>query len=361
MPFSIVRDDIARVAADVLVNAANERLAPGAGVCGAIFAGAGFDRMRAACEAVGRCPTGSAVVTPGFDLPCRWVAHTVGPVWRGGGAGEERLLRSCYRSVFAEVERLGASSVAFPLISAGIYGYPVRAALDVAREEAAAFLADSPDVSVTLVVFSRDVVSASVGLLGELREFIDDTYVDESPYARRGWGRARDAELEGAFLAEASPCHAPVPASMPPSVAAGAAAPVASPPLVGGEPLDDDLARRLDALDAPFSEALLALIDARGLTDAQVYKRANLSRQLFSKIRSNPAYRPTKPTAVALAMALELDVDETQGLLARAGLTLSHSSRFDVIVEFFIARGVFDVLRVNEALFAFDQPLLGSF
>lgn len=347
MPFSIVRDDIAHVAADVLVNAANERLAPGAGVCGAIFAGAGFDRMRAACEAIGHCPTGSAVVTPGFDLPCRWVAHTVGPVWRGGLAGEERLLRSCYRSVFAEVRRLGAASVAFPLVSAGIFGYPVRAALDVAREEAAAFLADCPDVRVTLVVFSRDVVRASVGLLGELREFIDDAYVEASPHARGG--RELDALLDGAPAALGA-----VPMATPD------AAPMAAAPLAVAPSIGEDLASRLDHLDASFSEALLDLIDARGLTDAQVYKRANLSRQLFSKIRSNPGYRPSKPTAVALAMALELDVDETQGLLARAGLTLSRSSRFDVIVEFFIARGIFDVLRVNEALFAFDQPLLGS-
>lgn len=129
MPFSIVRNDIAHVRADVLVNAANERLAAGGGVCGAIFEGAGASRMAAACAQIGHCPTGSAVTTPGFDLPCRWVVHAVGPVWRGGTHGERELLRNCYRSVFAEVARLGATSVAFPLISAGIFGYPVREAL----------------------------------------------------------------------------------------------------------------------------------------------------------------------------------------------------------------------------------------
>ena len=134
MPFSIVRNDISRMGADVLVNAANERLAPGGGVCGALYAAAGFDRMLEACRAIGGCPTGGAVTTPGFDLPCRWVVHAVGPVWGGGGHGEEALLRRCYQSVFAEVERLGAESVAFPLISAGIYGYPVAEALEVARE-----------------------------------------------------------------------------------------------------------------------------------------------------------------------------------------------------------------------------------
>ena len=155
----------------LLVNAANERLAAGGGVCGAIFEGAGANRMAAACAQIGRCPTGSAVTTPGFDLPCRWVIHAVGPIWRGGTHGERELLRSCYCSVFAEVTRLGATSVAFPLISAGIFGYPVREALDVARAEASAFLDDHPDVEVTLVVFTRDVVAQGVALLGERLKF----------------------------------------------------------------------------------------------------------------------------------------------------------------------------------------------
>ena len=336
MPFGIIRDDIARVRADVLVNAANERLVAGGGVCGAIFAGAGHERMGAACSALGGCPTGGAVTTPGFDLPCRWVVHAVGPIWRGGAHGEQDQLPACYRSVFAEVERLGAASVAFPLISAGIFGYPVREALDVARDEAAAFLGRCPDVEVTLVVFSSDVVAACVPDADELREFIGDEYVTASPFAH---GRDRMADLraslpDGDFSVLAAP-------------AAAAAAP-------------DDLADRLAHLDASFSQALLALIDERGLTDAQVYRRANISRQLFSKIRSHADYRPTKPTAVALAMALGLTLPETQELLAHAGLTLSRSSRFDVIVEFYLSRGVHDVMTVNEALFAYDQPLLGS-
>ena len=340
MPFSIVRNDIARVRADVLVNAANERLAAGGGVCGAIFAGAGASRMAAACAQIGRCPTGSAVTTPGFDLPCHWVVHAVGPIWRGGSHGERELLQSCYRSMFAEVARLGATSVAFPLISAGIFGYPVREALDVARAEASAFLDDHPDVEVTLVVFTRDVVAQGVALLGELRECVDDAYVDGSPHLRD-----RSAELRELCVPEA--WHF-------------AAEPPAPAPVAGGSVPPDELAERLAHLDAPFSDALLALIDERGLTDAQVYRRANLSRQLFSKIRSKSDYRPSKPTAVALALALGLTLPQTQELLARAGLTLSRSSKFDVIVEFYLARGVHDVMTVNEALFAFDQPLLGS-
>ncbi len=119
-----------------------------------------------------------------------------------------------------------------------------------------------------------------------------------------------------------------------------------------------DLLSRLESLDAPFSVLLLNLIDARGLTDAQVYKRAGMSRQLFSKIRSSVDYRPLKKTVLALAIALELSLEETGELLARAGYALSHSSKADIIVEYFIARGIYDVMAINEVLFAFDQPLL---
>lgn len=361
MPFLIVRDDIARVSADVIVNAANTNLEAGGGVCGALFEAAGAADMQAACDAIGGCPTGSAVSTPAFALDAKWVIHAVGPIWRGGLSGEADALRSCYRSVFAEVDRLGAQSVAFPLISAGIYGFPAGEALAIAREETEAFLRDHDDVSATLVVFDRAVMQAGSGLFAEIEEYIDDEYVQSSPHVR---GRAaRFAQELGGFadLAEESDRLAPMP-DMGLECASFSADALPEdegyPVAVMGAPRElDDL---LDNLDASFSETLLALIDERGMADAQVYHRANLSRQLFSKIRSNAAYRPTKPTAVALAMALELDLRQTQDLLERAGLTLSRSSKFDVIVRFFLERGIHDVFQVNEMLFAYDQPLLGS-
>lgn len=381
MPFSIVRNDIARVHADVLVNAANTHLAEGGGVCGALFAAAGREQMRAACDAIGGCPTGSAVATPAFNLPARWCVHAVGPIWRGGGHGEEAALRSCYQSMFARVVELGARSVAYPLISAGIYGYPAEAALAVAREETRAFLAKHDDIEATLVVFDRSAVRLGSALEQEIREYIDDEYVAQSPHARRRgaeleremrWAagivapaaaKPETADAESAarkvdlsafsFTGDVAEESAPDGAAFR---AYAAAAPVSA---AGTAPTElDDL---LEHLDAGFSETLLALIDQRCLADAEVYHRANLSRQLFSKIRSNPAYRPTKPTAVALAMALELDVPATQDLLSRAGLTLSRTSKFDVIVRFFLERGIYDIYQLNEALFAYDQPLVGSF
>ena len=377
MPFSIVRNDISRVHADVLVNAANVRLAPGGGVCGALFSAAGFDEMRAACEAIGGCATGDAVATPAFNLPARWCVHAVGPIWRGGRAHEEELLRRCYRSAFARAVELGARSVAFPLISAGIYGFPVERALAIAREEVAAFLRHHDEVALTLVVFERAVVQMGNALVEQVQEYIDDEYVDSSSFMRRDMG---ELERELQWTEDAS---APLsvemaePVALPeclqeddasiaaprPFVAAnirmpGAAMPGA--PSRAGATLDAEIAQLVATLDAPFSTTLLALIDARGMTDAEVYHRANISRQLFSKIRGNESYRPSKQTVVALAIALELDMSATQDLLARAGFTLSKSSKFDVIVRFFIERGIYDLFQLNEVLLAYDLPLLGS-
>lgn len=389
MPFSIRQANIATVSADVIVNAANEHLLEGGGVCEAIFAGAGPRSMRQACSAIGYCSTGHVVTTPGFDLPCRWVVHAVGPVWRGGGNGEEALLRSCYRSVFAEVSRLGAHSVALPLISAGIYGYPVDQAARVAREEAAAFLERADDVDVMLVVLDRSQLKTAVDRSGALRRLVDETLaprtepllVPPPSCAGEKDGRVRTFSGFCTHCGSRLPdgvrfctnCGAPV-AETEMFSAPMASAPCPAPPasksrgLLGRlSDLPRGSARRFDGLndalrnlDASFSATLLALIDERGLTDAQVYKRANISRQLFSKIRSNRDYRPTKPTAVALGLALRLSMDELQQLLARAGLTLSHSSAFDVIVEFFVQGGEYDIFLINEALFAYDQPLLGS-
>lgn len=362
MPFLIVRDDIARVSADAIVNAANTRLQAGGGVCGALFAAAGAADMQAACDAIGGCPTGSAVSTPAFALDATWVIHAVGPIWCGGLSGEREALRSCYRSVFAEAERLGARSVAYPLISAGIYGFPVDEALAIAREETEAFLRVHEDVAVTLVMFDRATMRAGGELFDEIDEYIDDEYVEASPHMRRraervaveAWGDASElfADEGGEGVG------APGLASGLEAARETGLAPDLAPALSAAAPRElDDL---LSNLDASFSETLLVLIDERGMTDAEVYHRANLSRQLFSKIRSNRAYRPTKPTVVALAVALELDPRQTQDLLGRAGLALSRSSKFDVIVRFFLERGVHDVFRINEALFAYDQPLLGS-
>ena len=418
MPFTIVRDDITHVRADAIVNAANEHLWAGGGVCGAIFDAAGARKLQAACDKIGHCDTGSAVATPAFKLPARYVIHAVGPVWYGGDNGEPELLASCYRSSLELAAHLECQSIAFPLISAGIYGYPHREALAVAQEQIRSFL-DTHEMDVTLVLYDPRAMELADDLRLRVERYIDDVYVDEhAGYRQRAeWeGQVysnvlpRSSEDEELFATDvdalneamvseepdyydedatgsfgfpssaedgmAAPSFAPPAYSAaPPEYAAAPSAPAASRPTSAPAPaassshektpgkrrvsLPHPLRNLLDHMDAGFSETLLAMIDERGLKDAQVYRKANLSRQHFSKIRSNPRYKPTKTTVLALAVALELTLDETTLLLERAGFALSHADKRDVIVEFFIREHNYDVFQINDTLFAFDQPLLG--
>lgn len=345
MPLVLTRDDVSRVDAEAVANAANEHLSVGGGVCGAIFEAAGRRELESACKQLGGCPTGSAVVTPGFGLKARWIIHAVGPIWRGGSWGEDALLRSAYRSALERASELGVRSVALPLISTGIFGFPIDRALAIATSEISAFLDRVQDVEVRLVVFDRAAFAACLADYGEVAACVDEEYVD----ARRGHDRMGDLRL-----------------SMP---ACGAAADVISGDAAPGgscfgsaRPIADEreLKDLLVHLDTSFSQAVLSLIDERGLTDAAVYKKANLSRQVFSKLRKDDGYRPAKPTAVALAIALELDMDQTRELLQRAGYALSTASTFDAIVRYYIERHSYDIVAINQMLFAFDQPLLGS-
>ncbi|HPF87554.1 MAG TPA: macro domain-containing protein [Candidatus Limiplasma sp.] len=339
MPLKIVRDNIVHIQADAIVNAANDRLLPGGGVCGSIFDVAGYDQMRAACEAIGGCETGKAVITPGFRLPARYVIHTVGPVWQGGGQGEEQLLRACYRSAMALAVERGLQSVAFPLLASGIYGYPKDQALQVAISEISAFLLEN-ELDVILVVYDAQSFRLSWKLFAGIAAYIDDQYVQAR--IDRAHLRARPGVLTGECaqrIARQADVYAAYDAKAEPAPT-----------------LEDAIDSRM----GPFTPTLLALIDAGGMTDVAVYKRANIDRKLFSKIRSNPGYRPSKPTAVALAVALRLSLPQTQDLLSRAGYTLSRAQKADIIVEYFISRGNYNIHEINEALFAFDQPLLGA-
>lgn len=345
MPLVLIRDDISRVDADAVVNAANEHLSAGGGVCGAIFDAAGACELESACRRLGGCPTGAAVVTPGFGLKARWIIHAVGPIWRGGACGEDDLLRSAYRSALERARELGVSSVALPLISAGIFGFPAARALEIATSEISAFLDGAQDVEVRLVVFDRAAFAASLADYGEVAAYVDEEYVRALP-ARDGLGDLRSSMPVSDGAADLA-----LDGALPEDARFGRE----------GSAVDErELEKLLVHLDASFSQAVLLLIDERGMTDAQVYKRANLSRQLFSKLRRDDGYRPAKPTAVALAIALELDIDQTRELLQRAGYALSPSSAFDVIVRYYIERGVYDIMAINQMLFAFDQPLLGT-
>ena len=324
MPLHIVRNDITVMKADAIVNAANESLLGGGGVDGAIHRAAGPELLKE-CRTLGGCKTGQAKLTKGYRLPAKYVIHTVGPVWRGGGCGEKELLISAYRSSLELALAHGCETVAFPLISSGAYGYPKDQALKIAVDTIGDFLL-AHDMTVWLVIFDRDAYTIGGKLFADIAAYIDDRYVDER-------ADSREQQYRRMMAAAPSFCAAEAPGS-----------------------LDEALSR----LDESFSQMLLRKIDESGMTDAQCYKKANIDRKLFSKIRSDVHYKPSKPTAMAFAVALELPLDEARDLLQKAGFAFSRASKFDIIVEYFIARRNYNIFEINEALFAFDQSLLGG-
>ena len=329
MPLIIVRNDITKMSVDAIVNAAKESLLGGGGVDGCIHRAAGPELLQE-CRTLGGCRTGEAKITGAYRLPCKHVIHTVGPVWNGGKYGEREQLASCYRTSLALAKEHGCETVAFPLISSGVFGYPKDQALRVAVDTISEFLAEN-DMTVYIVIFDREAYQIGNKLFADIAAYIDDHYVDAHTDSR--WERMRRMGLVESRMLTAYE-DAPMAASG----------------------LDEALAH----LDTGFSETLLKLIDRSGKKDAEVYKKANVDRKLFSKIRNNPDYKPSKPTAVAFAIALELSLPETRDLIARAGYALSPSSKFDVIIEYFIMQRDYDIFKINEALFAFDQSLLGA-
>lgn len=340
MPFEIIRNDITKMQVDAIVNAANNRLQQGGGVCGAIFAAAGAMELQRACDQIGVCGVGEAVITGGFQLPAKYIIHTVGPIWQGGNHNEEKLLRSAYANSLKLAQQNQCVSVAFPLISSGIYGYPMEQAFQIAVSEVSNFLMRH-EMTVYLIVFGRNAMTISEKLFAKIEQYIDDNYTEDTRIME---SRRRIEVFESQTLQT--------------KVLDSLAAPVmgVAKPSSRKRNLEDVISQ----LDETFSQMLLRLIDEKGSTDIKIYKKANVDRKLFSKIRSNKDYNPKKVTALAFAIALELNLDETLDLLRKAGYSLSNSSKFDVIIQYFIEDKNYDVYLINQALFTYDQNLLGA-
>ena len=388
MPLHIIREDITRMKVDVIVAAGSATPGtptPTGGVNGSIHKKAG-SRLIEALRRLGGIKTGGATLTRAYDLPCKYVIHTAGPVWRGGSYGEETLLRACYREALQLAVRQRLSSIAFPLISTGKYGYPKAEAMQAATSEIRAFL-QTHEMDVYLVVYDREAFAVSSDLFAGVQAFIDQHYVDDHYTARNTreelW--ADQMAAPAAAWDEPAVCDqvsspvqrmtsdawdVPLPEERrkaPPSVMAApkekAAVPVRGfelPRRRDRQPAALSLEEQLKRLDEGFSQMLLRLIDEKGMKDAACYRRANVDRKLFNKIKNTPGYTPKKSTVVAFCVALELDMRSCRELLSRAGYALSRSSIFDVIVTYYIGKGVYDVDEINQALFAYDQPLLGS-
>lgn len=329
MPFEIVRNDIVNMKVDAMVNTANPRPIIGAGTDKAVHDKAGA-RLLLARKEIGDIAIGEAAITPAFDLDANYVIHTAGPIWRDGKSSEEALLASCFKNSLRLAKEKECESIAFPLISTGSYGFPKPLALQIAVREISSFLMEN-EMQVYLVVFEKQSFELSEKLFKSVSSYIDANYVSDKMNLEYGTSKLRRFDYEEMLLRESS---YEITSKMP------------------------NLDGMLNNLDKGFSETLLALIDRTGEKDSEIYKKANVDRKLFSKIRNNADYRPSKTTALAFAIALELSMDETDDLLARAGIALSQSNKFDVIVRYFIENKKYDIFELNSVLFEFDQPLI---
>lgn len=335
MPFEIIRQDITNMKTDAIVNPTNNELKPTGGVCGAIFEKAGYEILEKKCKKIGYLETTEAVITKGYNLDCKYIIHTVGPIWDNAKSDNATLLYNTYTNCLKLAKSKKCNSIAFPLISSGNFGYPKDKALDIATNAIKNFLLEN-DMLIYLVVFDRESFKINKDLFDSITQYIDDNYVEFNKYKfHRNTPESLD-DLSISILENVNRKSS----------------------IYKIESVDKNLLDALSKAEDTFSQYLLKLIDSSGMTDAQVYKKANIDRRLFSKIRNNKDYTPSKPTVLSLAIALELNLDKTNDLLRKAGFALSHSNKFDIIIEYFISNQIYDIYKINETLFSFDQNIL---
>lgn len=350
MPLQIIRQDITKMRVDAIVNTTNGEMIGYSGVDLAVHDAAGPE-LDVECAKLAPLELGSAKITKGYGLDAKYIIHTSGPIWQGGHVGESAILRSCYTESLKLATEYGCDTVAFPLISSGVYGYPKDEVLKFAIQVITEYLFDH-ELTVYVCVYDRRSYEFSKKLFTEISEFIDDKYVEEhdedSVLALEEFERECTKAIQPDI-------HCSKDLKRPCSI---------EPKMFCISTCDSEADRSLQeymkSMDKPFAYRLFDLIDRRGMTDVECYKKANVDKKTFSKLKCNPdTYKPSKQTAVAFAIALELDIDETQDLLASAGLTLSTAFVFDKIIRYFILKGNYNIFEINEALFEFDQVLLG--
>lgn len=375
MPFQIIRNDITKVKADAIVNTANPEPVIGSGTDSAIYKAAGARKLLAERKKLGSIAPGAAAYTRAFRLNAKYIIHTVGPAWNGGDHGERDILRACYKNSLAAAAELECESIAFPLIATGVYGFPKDEALRIALDEINIFLL-SHDMNVILAVLDRDSFELSARLSGDIRAYIDNHSAAAICAAEYGgaahapaaqshdaikaernafYGRARRPERNDVFLKASKRAEEPEPV-LECAAMAEEALDTSIADAVSGKSLDEVVKNSADT----FQERLLHLIDESGMTDVTVYKKANIDRKVFSRIRCKRDYKPKKKTAVAFAIALELDMPTMLDLLARAEIAFSPSSKFDLIITYFVTNRNYDIYEINSALFKYGQPLLGE-
>ena len=368
MPLKILRNDITKMQVDAIVNTANPEPTYGAGVDAAVYMAAGVEPLLAARKEIGRLKEGEAALTPGFYLPAKYIIHAVSPRYIDGTSGEEEKLRACYKNSLQKAKEAGCISIAFPLISTGSFGYPREEGMSIAMDEIRSFLLWE-DMLIYLVVFDEESTILGSRLAPALEAYIDAHYVEEKQKAEYVWGFRNElreefprSECTGYLRAAEPPKKAGKPKRMPEFLCeTKACAPSYS--SVHTEKTQDEadysdffeenqsaLQERIRHREDTFQEYLLYLIESKGLINAEVYKRALITKQLFSKIKLNPEYHPDKATAMRLCVGARLNLDETKDLLARAGYALSPCDKRDIIFAFFIEHDVYDMIEVDIAL-----------
>ncbi len=338
MPLQIIRQDITKIKVDAIVNPTNEEMIGYSGIDHMLHT-LGGELLEEECRKAAPLPLGKAKLTGAYNIPAKYIIHTAGPLYKDGKSGESEILRSCYIESLSLAIDNGCETVALPLISSGEYGYPKDQVLKFAVRAITEFLFEN-ELTVFLCVYDRDSYSFSSKLFSDIKEFINDEYVRErGEYLSRSISPnilyQRRCRSTPAFLKEEESRL--------------------------GVDDKESLREYIKNIDKSFSEMLFDLIDKRGISDVECYKRANVDKRTFSKIKSNKNYRPSKQTVIAFAISLKLDTEETLALLKTVGFTLSGSCVFDRIICFFIKNKNYDIFEINEALFEFDQVLLGSF
>ena len=360
MPFRIIRNDITKVKADVIVNTANPKPAIGGGTDSAIYEAAGKEQLLAERKKIGNIKRGDVAITPAFNLKAKHIFHTVGPIWEGGNKGEYEILRSCYEKSLNLAAQMKCKSIAFPLIATGVYGFPKDQALNIAVSVINPFLLEH-NMKVILVVFNEKAFQLSGKLVENVRAYIDENYVEEA--RKREYGHTKnnrryqkeleEIEYKNSFIeTDTSPALYSKKADAPGELLDIKATFVQP----GGKVSIDDL---VTAPEKTFQEKLFEIIDERGLTGPQVYNNY-ITRQVYSKIQGDKDYHPNKYTAIALCLSLHLSLEETLDLIGRAGWTLSPSNKADLIVKACILNREYNVVNIDLILFDYHCPELSK-
>ena len=360
MPLKIIRNDITKMQVDAIVNTANMAPVYSDGVDTAVYEAAGAEQLLAERQKIGFLKEGEAAITPGFALPAKYIIHAVSPLYIDGESGEEEKLRSCYRKSLLLAQEYHCKSIAFPLISTGSFGYPKEEGMRIAVDEIHAFLLRH-HMDITLVVFDAESTRFGKKLAPELEAYIDANYVEEKQKREYVFGNRLMSRRESKSVSFLRPkaVKDDVSEEMARPCEIQSAAPKMSCSKLEStcdsaffddtfwEENQSALKERMKHMSDTFQEYLLYLIEEKGLTNAEVYKRAIITKQLFSKIKLNPTYHPDKATAMRLCVGARLNLDETKDLLARAGYALSPCDKRDIIFSFFIEKEVWDMIEID--------------